>query len=212
MPVFIAGAWQDQETGSHFANMLGNFSPGVPVKATVMNGIHADSLGPAVLSEWIEFLDFYVAEKIPSISPASRALASVVLSAVFGAGVSLAPDRFTDQPDYATALAKYEAEPEVRVLFDVGAGGTPGAPVPAFSTTAKSWPIPDTTATTYYFGPDGALTTAAPKDARASGLVRRTTRPRSPRPTPPPTSSALSGLTPSYDWKPVPDGQGGSRT
>ena len=77
VPVFIAGSWQDQETGSHFANMLGNFSPSVPVKATVMNGIHADALGPAVLSQWIEFLQFYIGDEIPSISPASRVLASI---------------------------------------------------------------------------------------------------------------------------------------
>lgn len=207
VPVFIAGSWQDQETGSHFANMLGDFAPGVPVKATVMNGIHADSLGPAVLSEWIEFLDFYVAEKIPSISPASRAVASVILSNVFGAGVSLAPDRFTDQPDYATALRKYEAEPEVRVLFDVGAGGTPGAPVPAFSTTAKSWPIPGTTATTYYFGADGALTTAAPKDARAADSYEYDPA-AFPKTDAAAESSSLSGLIPSYAWKPVPAGKG----
>src|SRR5262249_31135665 len=54
VPVFIAGAWQDQETGSHFANMLDDFSPDIPLKATVMNGLHQDSLGPAVLSRWVE--------------------------------------------------------------------------------------------------------------------------------------------------------------
>ena len=208
VPVFIAGSWQDQETGSHFANMLGNFSPGVPVKATVMNGIHADALGPAVLSQWIEFLQFYIADEIPSISPASRVLASVILSKIFGAGISLAPDRFTDQPDYATALAKYEAEPEVRVLFDVGAGGTPGAPVASFSTTATAWPIPDTTPTTYYFGPGGTLTQTAPT-AAPSAADRYDYDPAAfPRTLASTEGSALSSLSPAYDWKPVPAGKG----
>ena len=44
------------------------------MKITLMNGLHQDSLGPAVLSQWIEFLDFYVAKKIPSIPPATRAI------------------------------------------------------------------------------------------------------------------------------------------
>ena len=56
--------------------MLGDFSPDIPMKITLMNGLHQDSLGPAVLSQWVEFLDFYVAKKIPSIPPATRALAS----------------------------------------------------------------------------------------------------------------------------------------
>ena len=86
VPVFLAGAWQDQETGSHFANMLGNFSPDIPMKITLMNGVHQDSLAPAVLSEWIEFLDFYVAKRIPSIPPAARALATIALSRSVRAG------------------------------------------------------------------------------------------------------------------------------
>ena len=71
VPVFLAGAWQDQETGSHFANMIGNFSPDIPMKVTLMNGVHQDSLAPAVLSEWIEFLDFYVAKTDP-VGPTRR--------------------------------------------------------------------------------------------------------------------------------------------
>ncbi len=139
VPVFLAGAWQDQETGSHFANMLGNFSPDIPMKITLMNGLHQDSLGPAVLSQWAEFLDFYVAKKIPSIPPTTRALASLLLGRIFGKGATLAPDRFTGQTDYATALRTYESEPRVRVLFDVGADKTP---MPTFSTTATDLPAP----------------------------------------------------------------------
>ena len=71
VPVFLAGAWQDQETGSHFANMISNFSPDIPMKVTLMNGVHQDSLAPAVLSEWIEFLDFYVAKTDP-VGPTGR--------------------------------------------------------------------------------------------------------------------------------------------
>jgi predicted acyl esterase len=199
VPVFLAGAWQDQETGSHFADMLGNFSPDIPMKITLMNGVHQDSLAPAVLSEWIEFLDFYVAKKIPSVPPAARAVASVALSRAFGKGATLAPDRFTDQPDYASALRAYEAEPRVRVLFDVGAGNTP---MPAFSTTAPSWPLPGTTATTYFLGAHGALTTSPPRAAAGSdryaydpGALPRT------------MTTIDGGLTPEYEWKSVPAGK-----
>jgi predicted acyl esterase len=198
VPVFLAGAWQDQETGSHFATMLGDFSPDIPLKVTLMNGMHQDSLGPAVLSQWIEFLDFYVAKKIPSVSPAARALASAALSRLFGKGATLAPDRFTDQPDYASALRAYEAEPRVRVLFDVGAGGPP---MPAFSTTAPSFPLPDTTATTWYLGDDGSLTQSR---ASASAADRFDDDPSA---YPRTVKTSGNELTPTYDWKQVPDGK-----
>ncbi len=198
VPVFLAGAWQDQETGSHFANMLGNFSPDIPMKITLMNGLHQDSLGPAVLSQWIEFLDFYVAKKIPSIPSATRALASVLLARVFGAGATLAPDRFTDQPDYASALRAYESEPRVRVLFDVGAQKSP---MPAFATTAPSFPLPGTTPTTWYLGSGGTLTDTAPSSAQADRFRY------DPSAFPRTMKTSDDDLTPEYGWKPVPAGK-----
>jgi predicted acyl esterase len=198
VPVFLAGAWQDQETGSHFAEMLGNFSPDIPMKVTLMNGIHQDSLGPAVLSQWIEFLDFYVARKIPSIPPTTRALAAVALTQAFGPRATLAPDRFTDQPDYASALRAYQAEPRVRVLFDVGAGGSP---MPAFSTTGPTFPLPDTTATTWYLGDHGTLTRTRPVTDHADRFQDD--------PSAMPRTMTTTGeqLSPTYGWKPVPQGK-----
>src|SRR4029450_5508794 len=84
VPVFIAGAWQDEETGAHFAEMLDRFAPHVGVKATLVNGMHSDSLGPALLTRWAEFLDFYVARRVPTVSPSTRLVASVALSAGSG--------------------------------------------------------------------------------------------------------------------------------
>ena len=130
VPVFLAGSWQDEETGAHFADMLDDFAPGVPVKFTLMNGVHSDALGPAVIARWAEFLDFYVARRIPTIPADVRVLADGLLTQFYGPGVTLPPDRFTAYPDYATALAAYEQELPVRVLFDIGAGGAPGTPDP----------------------------------------------------------------------------------
>jgi len=197
VPVFLAGAWQDQETGSHFADMIGNFSPDIPLKVTVMNGAHQDSLAPAVLSAWIEFLEFYLARKVPSTPPAARALASVALSRAFGDGAKLAPDRFTNQPDFASALRAYEAEPPVRVLFDVGAD----APMPSFETTAAAFPLPGTTARTWYLGNHGALTDAAPTSSEADRFDP------DPSAFPRTMQTIADGLTPQYGWKPVPAGQ-----
>ena len=53
VPVFIAGSWQDEETGSHFADMLGDFAPNIPLQVTLMNGTHTDSIDPAVLGTMV---------------------------------------------------------------------------------------------------------------------------------------------------------------
>ncbi|MFN8025125.1 MAG: CocE/NonD family hydrolase [Acidimicrobiia bacterium] len=204
VPTFVAGAWQDQETGAHFANMLDDFAPGVPLKAVVLNGIHADTLGPSVLSQWIEFLDFYVAKKIPSIPPVTRALADVVLQRVFGPGAQLEPDHFVDETDYATALKKYEAEPELRVLFDVGAT-TDGAPVASFASSFPSWP-PKATATTWYFSPDGTLLPEKPSSTgRDTYVYDPAAIPATDAP-PEGSGDSLRGANPDYDWKPLPAG------
>src|SRR5262249_49401378 len=65
VPVFLAGAWQDEQTGGYFATMLGNFTGTDRVHFTVTNGNHIESLSPAVAARWLEFLDFYVADRKP---------------------------------------------------------------------------------------------------------------------------------------------------
>jgi putative CocE/NonD family hydrolase len=154
-----------------------------------------------VLSQWIEFLDFYVAREVPSVPPAARAIASVLLSRIFGDGATLAPDRFTDQPDYARALSAYQSEPRVRVLFDVGADKTP---MPSFSATSTAFPLPDTTPTTWYLGTDGTLGADAPTTRGADqfgydpGAYPRTMKN---------TSKDDDDITPQYRWEPVPAGK-----
>jgi uncharacterized protein len=206
VPVFIAGSWQDEETGSHFADMLDDFAPSTPLRAIVMNGVHADSFGPTVLSQWIEFLDIYVAHTVPAVSPVKRAVADALLAQTFGAGAKLAPDRFAGRTDYDAVRSEFAAEPRVQVLFDVGAGSAPGAAVPAFSTTATAWPLPGTVATTLQLGNRGTLAPKPPASKPATGADEFDYDPGA---YPPTSASAerFNRLAPSYDWKPVPAGK-----
>ena len=48
VPVFLAGAWQDEQTGGHFANMLGGFTGTDRFYASFTNGLHTESLCPAI--------------------------------------------------------------------------------------------------------------------------------------------------------------------
>ena len=83
-PVFIAGAWQDEQTGGHWADMLNRFAPTTKVRVVGQNGVHTESLDPSVLAEMIEFLDFYVAQKVPTIPPTVRAAGARDLGVAHG--------------------------------------------------------------------------------------------------------------------------------
>ena len=80
-----------------------------------------------------------------------------------GDEVTLPPDPVQEKPTYAAALSAFTALPEVRVLFDNGAGAsptgsrTPGNPYPAFEQSFSEFPIPGTTADSWYLGPEGTL-------------------------------------------------------
>ena len=66
VPVFLAGAWQDEQTGGDFASMLSRLPKRKDVKVTLSNGVHTTSLDPETAIRWIEFLDLYVADEARS--------------------------------------------------------------------------------------------------------------------------------------------------
>ena len=166
VPTYLSGAWQDEQTGGHFPYLLENLT-GVPdgtLKVQLYNGTHADALGPDLIVRLGEFLDFYVAERIPSIPPIVRLGAPALFQEVMGVpGLQLPPDRFTGYASYAAALADYEAEAPFQVWWESGArpGQLPGAPYSTGTQGFSTWPVAST-ATTWYLDADGQLADAAP--------------------------------------------------
>ena len=57
--------------------------------------------------------------------------------------MTLPPDRFAGQT-YEQALAAFEAEPPIQVLFEEGAadGAVPGSPLPRWIESFDEWPMP----------------------------------------------------------------------
>ncbi len=159
VPVFLASAWQDEQTGPSFADLLDKFDAAPVTRFTLYNGLHADGFAPQVLAEWEAFLDLYVADKVPHIPPLIRFLTPVFTQAIFGGGVGLPPDRWTGVRTADEARARFEAEPPVRVIYESGAGAgvARGLPVGAFEHTAAQWPDPDTSARRWWLAPDGTL-------------------------------------------------------
>jgi predicted acyl esterase len=163
VPVFLACAFEDEQTGGRCAHLADRFTGAPVAKFTFYNGAHADGFAPQVLVEWKTFLDLYVAKKLTPIDPRVVALAPQLLKDVFGVAVAIPPQRWLQYSDYESAKKAFEAEEPVRVIYESGAGSSqPGAPVGRYEARYKSWPIPGTTAQSWYLQPDGTMSAARP--------------------------------------------------
>jgi uncharacterized protein len=63
VPVFIAGAWQDEQTGGHFPALLDDLTSAPHVFASLTNGSHTESLSLGVFGRYADFL---------AVTPGSR--------------------------------------------------------------------------------------------------------------------------------------------
>ncbi len=207
VPVFIAGAWQDEQTGGHFPAMLDKFTGSPHVYVTLMNGLHTESLSPPVLGRYFEFLDLYVAKKVPSLSTLDS-IAPVVGAAIWGV-TSFPPfqSRFGTMT-YDQALAEFESEPPVRILFEQGGNETyaPGTPEPNFAADFAKWPVPSAVPTTWLLDGGGALDE---EPLAAPGESSYTADPTSlPATFYTGSGSEIWKAYVKYDWRPIPDGTG----
>jgi hypothetical protein len=208
VPVFIAGAWQDEQTGGRFPTMLDRFTSAPHVYATLVNGGHTESIGPGVFPRFVEFLDLYVGRRVPDVSRAAP-IAGLLAGELFGtAGIALAPDRF-DGSTYEAALAAFEAEPPIRVLFEEGAadGTAPGTPLPRYTASFDAWPVPEAADTRWFLGPGGTLSAQPPAgDGEASSY---TAEPDAlPAVTFTGSESDIWLADATYDWRAIPAGTG----
>jgi uncharacterized protein len=159
VPVFMACQWTDEQTGGHCPTLPERFTGTDKKWFTFTNGTHVDSLAPETFNRWYDFLTLYVARDVPMKNQAEiRAAAPLIYDAAMGVdGQTLPPDPIQEEPTYDGALAAFEAQEPIRILFDNGAGGDPGKPNPGFEQSFSSFPVPGTTARSWYFAADGAL-------------------------------------------------------
>ena len=143
VPVFMAGAWQDEQTGGHFPALIDDFTSTPHLYVTMVNGLHTESLSPSVFPRMAEFLSLYVAKKVPDLS-ALPLVAGPLGGGIFGTVAPIdATNRFAGL-DYTDALAAFEAEDPFLVLFEQGAAdGQPAAsPVARWSVEPRPIPAP----------------------------------------------------------------------
>ncbi len=211
VPVFLACQFEDEQTGGHCPTLMSRMTGTDRKWFTHTNGTHVDSLDPETYNRWYDFLKLYVAKQAP-ITDAARvqSTAPLVYQAAMGIdGVTLPPDPIQQEPTYESALAAFEQLPPVRILFDNGAGGSnPGEPYPGFEKSFATFPIPGTTARSWYIGSGGALADTRPTRAGAERF-KADPRARTPTNFTGDTAAGEGGLwtaTPPYKWQNPPAG------
>jgi hypothetical protein len=210
VPVFLSGALQDEQTGPQWPALIDSFPKSTPVFVNMINGDHIDSADPQTISRWLEFLDIYVADEVPTRPSVLEGLILekfAATAASVSAEAPLPPLRFTNAPNVTVARTDFANDtPHVRVLFDNGAGQTgPGTIGATYAANFSSWP-PTGSLTTLFLGSGGSLARGRPAPGQSRFTLDPGVRPR--------TSLPANGnawlADPGWDWTPVPapDGLG----
>ena len=209
VPVFISGALEDDQTGPQWPALLDAFPSTTPVFANMVNGGHIDSTDPQIMSRWLEFLDIYVAKKVPS-DPGILADTALDTFASEASGTTaqapLPAYRFTKDNTVTQAESDFAAKtPRVEVLFDSGAGSVgAGDPQSTYSAGFTKWP-PVGTVMTYYFGADASAVTKPPTEASSATF---TLDPGARPATDLPAGDNPWAASPDWDWTTVPAADG----
>jgi predicted acyl esterase len=209
VPVFLACQFEDEQTGGHCANLADRFTNSRRKWFTFTNGFHIDSLDPETFNRWFDFLELYVAGRRPQIPPVTAANAPLIYQSVMGVpGVTLPHDPIQDQPTYGAALSAFEAQPQVKVMFENGAGGSPGAPYAAFERDFSRFPIPGTRPRSLFFSRHGMLAGKPPRKGRKGAsdtfIWDKEARPPDDFAGTHTDGGDLWSAHPSYDWRQPP--------
>lgn len=207
VPVFLAGAWQDEQTGPHFATMLDRFTGTDHFYVSITNGLHTESISPAIVARYVSFLDLYVGKRAPSLD-VLQGLVPVLGTAIFGTDQLTVPPSPYAGMSYDDALAAFEAEDPIQLGIEEGAapGQPPRTPMPRSTVGFDAWPIPGAETVQWFLAADGALTDTAP-----TGAQEPTSYTADPTAVPQEYFDESNGgniwsVDVSYDWVPNPAG------
>ncbi|MBD0021185.1 CocE/NonD family hydrolase [Gordonia pseudamarae] len=127
VPVLLTGALQDEQVGAQWTSIIDEFSGKDDVWVKMINGPHLDSVAPQLLGSWYEFLNIFVAKRVPRFSAPLVALAPVVYGASTSTpGTPVRTDRLAGARDVDDARRRFARDPRIQVWFDSGSG----SPVP----------------------------------------------------------------------------------
>ena len=175
VPTFVAGAWQDEQTGGRFPTMLDRFTGTDHLYVTLVNGLHTESIGPANFPRWVEFLDLYVAKRTPTLG-AARFVAPILAGGLFGTddlATSRRPVRRGVVRRGARRLRGRAADRACcsRRVLPTAPRARPRSPASSTSSTrGRSRP---SNRPTWFLGADGALPDTADADSTGRASTSR---------------------------------------
>ncbi|GAA1481473.1 hypothetical protein GCM10009624_19130 [Gordonia sinesedis] len=142
VPVLLAGSLQDEQTGPQWTSIIPKLDDNPNVWVRIINGSHADSTNPHILSQWYEFLNLFVAQRVPPAHPGFSALSPVIYEATVGApGQRIVTERLSGARSTAEATARFARGPRVQVIFGNGTETMPaGNPSAPWTRGYRSWP------------------------------------------------------------------------
>ncbi|GAC70415.1 CocE/NonD family hydrolase [Gordonia soli] len=144
VPILLSGALQDEQTGPQWTSIIPRLQDNPNVWVKMINGAHFDSAGPQILGTWYEFLNLFVARRIPPPSPALTALGPVLYEATSGTpGQVIRTDRLAGQRSLSAARTVFARQPRIEAFFGSGTAGGPGGPGNLGAPWSKgfsSWP------------------------------------------------------------------------
>ena len=183
------------------------------VFANMVNGGHIDSTDPQIISRWLEFLDIYVADKVPT---APTALAGLILDQFtsFAAG-DLGPGPAAGHPLHrggqraAARAAVRQADPAGARCSSttVPARSAPGDPQSTYSAGFAQWPPAGRTTSLLLRRRRGARRRLGTGRRRAAPSLRLDPT-RAPGHQPARRAATPGRRTRGWDWTPVPAADG----
>lgn len=142
VPVYLSGSLQDEQTGPQWTSIIPQFANNPNVWVKMINGSHFDSMGPQILGPWYEFLNLFVADRVPPPRPELTALGPVIyLATTSTPGRSIVTDRLSGSGSLAAAKARFARDPRITVFFGNGTQTSPAGNLSApVSAGYGSWP------------------------------------------------------------------------
>jgi len=211
VPTFLVGQFQDEQTGGHFPNSIAGLKDNKDVWLVLQNGVHVDSLGPSVITDWGDFINLFVANQIPKMPALLVGLSGTLYGELADApSLPVHDSKYKDYTSVSKAKEDFRKDnPRLRLLMDNGAAipGSPGGIGAKWEIGLGDWPVPNAKSTSYFFDKDGGMTGAKPSQA---GEASYTSDPKA-RPIQTLVGAGESDAwkaQPPYNWAPVAAGKG----
>ena len=155
-PTMLVQSWQDEQVGGRAVHLLERLR--VPWKFIGTNGDHGEYYGPEVFPHILRFLQYHLKQEIPA-GERRTITETVTVPVKLPNGLDHPTKKTTvttTRPEtFAEALARFEAEDDVRLNWENGAKGGRSA---AWTETYPTWPIvPHSGGWRLQLGADGSL-------------------------------------------------------